>query len=67
MKFILILVAFNLSNPELPSLLAHHSFNSQAECVQAANSLPAAPPGIKAALFCVSEADLLERNAKNSS
>ena len=60
MKFILILVVMNLTDPSDPSMLAHKAYNSQIECEAAVEALPTPPANLRLASFCVQDMDLLE-------
>lgn len=60
MKFFLIFVVMNLSNPSDPSVLGHKLLNSKAECEALAKETPTPPANLRVATFCVSEHDMLE-------
>lgn len=60
MKFIAIIVVFNLTNPSERAVLLHKTFENRAQCEQVLRETPTPPKNLRVAGFCVSQDDLLD-------
>ena len=63
MKYILIIIAFSLANPQEQGILAHKSYATYEQCMAAgAKATAGVPKELRVAGFCIPAEDLMETN-----